>query len=249
MLHRPRALADTAERTLLIKSLGALSNEDIMLALDAPGVLYLEDYTDLEILRTWARTLVHPAYELLTTRLFWKKTVSQPRPDAAGIAARDHFKALTLVRPDLPGLEILDGDARPELQATEITGQGLQRLRWRRYEIESYLVHPASLERFVEAQIGPAEHSAQAKRDMRTYLEKTFTAAFLQDSLVGHPLVEAYLEQRKARTDVIPPILDAAGLPGFPYTRYHEIAAVMRPEEIHPEVIEKLDAIVQAFRQ
>jgi len=83
---------------------------------------------------------------------------------------------LTLVRPDLPGLEILDGDARPELQETEITGQDLQRLRWRRYEIESYLVHPASLERFVEAQIGPAEHSAQAKHDMRAYLETTFTA-------------------------------------------------------------------------
>jgi len=39
MLHRPRPLAGTEERALLIKSLGALSNEDIMLALEAPGVL------------------------------------------------------------------------------------------------------------------------------------------------------------------------------------------------------------------
>jgi len=37
-------------------------------------------------------------------------------------------------------------------------------------------------------------------------------------------------------------------LPGFPYTRYHEIAAVMKPEEIHPEVREKLDKIMEAFR-
>lgn len=249
MLHRPRLLADTDERVLLIKSLGALSNEDIMLALEAPGVLYLEDYTDLEILRAWAQTLAHRAYELLTTRLFWRKAVSQPRPGAAGIAARDHYKALTLVRDDLPGLELLDGDARPELQSTDITGQGLQRLRWRRYEIESYLVHPASLERFVEEQIGPGEHSAQSKRDMLAYLETTFTPAFLQDPLAGHPLIEAYLERRKARTEVLPPILDAAGLPGFPYTRYHEIASLMTTDEIHPEVIEKLDAIVKAFRQ
>ena len=83
---------------------------------------------------------------------------------------------------------------------------------------------------------------------MRAYLEKTFTAAFLEDPLVTNPLIEAYFEQRKARTEVIPPILDAAGLQGFPYTRYHEIAAVMRPEDVHPEVVEKLDAIQRAFR-
>jgi hypothetical protein len=61
-------------------------------------------------------------------------------------------------------------------------------------------------------------------------------------------LVDAYLQQRKARTEVIPPILNAAGLHGFPYTRFNEIAAVMLPDEIHPEVKEKLDAIQQAFR-
>jgi predicted ATPase len=249
MLNRPRLLADTDERALLIKSLGALSNEDIMLALDAPGVLYLEDYTDLEILRAWAKTLAHPAYGLLTTRLFWKKTVTQPRAGAAGIAARDHFRALTLVRDDLPALELIDGDARPDLQSSAITGQGLQRLRWRRYEVESYLVHPVALERFVEQQIGPGEHSKRAREDMRAYLEKTFTAGFLQEPTAENPLIEAYLEKRKARTEVLPPILDAAGLPGFPYTRYHEIALVMTPDEIHPEVIEKLDAIVKAFGQ
>jgi hypothetical protein len=146
-------------------------------------------------------------------------------------------------------LELLDGDARPDLQSSEITGHGLQRLRWRSYEIESYLVHPAALERFVEQQIGPGAHSTQAKVDLREYLEKTFTTAFLQDPMAGQPLIEAYLEQRKARTEVLPPILGAAGLPAFPYTRYHEIAAIMRPEEIHLEVIEKLNAIVKALRQ
>jgi len=33
------------------------------------------------------------------------------------------------------------------------------------------------------------------------------------------------------------------------HTRYHEIAALMLPSEIHLEVIEKLDGIVKAFRQ
>ena len=30
-------------------------------------------------------------------------------------------------------------------------------------------------------------------------------------------------------------------------TEFHEIAAVMKPEEVHPEVIEKLEALCKAF--
>lgn len=244
VMAQPRMLADSDERALLIKSLGVLSNEDILLALDAPGVLYLEDYTDLEILRAWARTLTHPAHALLTTRLFWRKTVAQPRPGADGIKARDHYDALRLVRPDLPGLELVDRDVRPEILPTPITGQGLQRLRWRRYEIESYLFHPAALARYVEYIVGPAA-AAPHVDDLRRYLAETQPPAFLREPLADHP----FLIGTKARTDLIPPALAAAGLPGVPYTRYHEIAAVMTPEEIHPEVTEKLDGIVKALAQ
>lgn len=56
-----------------------------------------------------------------------------------------------------------------------------------------------------------------------------------------------YLNVTKARRDILPPALNAAGLPNLPYTHYHEIAAGMLAEEIHPEVREKLDAIVAAF--
>lgn len=246
VLQAPRPVADSDEKRRLIASLGTLSNEDVMLALDAPGVLYLEDYTDLLILREWARILGHRAADLLTTRLFWRRTVHQPRPGAAGISAREHYDALRLVRADLPGLELLDGDAHPEIQATPLTGSGLQRLRWRRYEIESYLVHPAPLERFVERQVGPGAFDA-AREALRAHIARVFRPEFANAPLDPEPLVENYLRTTKARSDVLPPLLDAAGLAGFPYTRYYEIAAGMQPDEIHPEVREKLDGILQAF--
>jgi energy-coupling factor transporter ATP-binding protein EcfA2 len=250
LLDHPRLLATNDERRRLIASLGSLTNEDILLAAETPGILYLEDYTDLLILREWARILAHPARDLLTTRLFWKKTVHQARPGAAGIQAREHFDALALVREDLPGVELLDGDANPAIPATDLTGRGLQRLRWRRYEIESYLVHPAALARFVEAQVG-AGHAAEAQRGLEEGLRAQFSAMtgdFIRAPLDPPPLVENYLVTTKARTSVLPPLLDAAGLPGLPYQRYHEIAAVMQPDEIHPEVREKLDGILRAFR-
>ncbi|MBI3951739.1 MAG: AAA family ATPase [Acidobacteria bacterium] len=248
LFDHPRLLTTEGERARLAKSLGILTDTDIMLALVAPGVLYLEGHTDLSILREWAKILQHPIQQVLSTRLFWKPMVWETRLGATGITAKDHHDALQLVCPDLPGLILLDGDDDRRIPETPITGQGLQRLRWRRYEIESYLVHPVVLERFVEKVVGPGELSAQARKDMLSYLEETFTTAFLEDPMRHNPLIEAYLEQRKARTEVIPPILTAAGIHGFPYTRYHEIAALMKPEEIHPEVIEKLDAIQRAFR-
>lgn len=250
MLDRPRLLGDSDDRRRLIQSLGCLSNEDLLLAAEVPGVLYLEDYTDLLILRAWAGTLGHPAHAVLTKRLFWKKTVHQTRPDAAGFSARQHYEALRLVREDLPGLELLDGDARPEIQPTDLTGQGMQRMRWRRYEIESYLVHPAALSRFVEQQVGPGA-AAEARQGLEGGLHAQFTALtadFLRDPLNPPPIVENYLETRKARSEILPPLFTAAGLPAFPYQRYHEIAAVMLPDEVHPEVQEKLDGILRAFR-
>ena len=239
----PRMLATTEERARLIESLKSLSHTDIMLALDAPGVLYLENYTDLDVLREWARILNHPAHDVFTSRnFFWKPTVVEARTGAAGIRARDHYEALAVIRDDLPGLELVDGDARPDIQSTALTGHGLQRLRWRRYEIESYLIHPEALARFIERMVGPGAAPAHVA-DLKRHLADNYPPAVVQNPLGDH----AFLNNTKARTELLPPALAAAGLPGLPYTRYHEIAAAMTRDEIHPEVIEKLDGIIRAF--
>lgn len=241
IMQTARPMAENIEKSRLISSLRVLSNTDIMLAMEADGVLYLEGYPDLEILRAWARVMNHSASGLLKN-VFWKPTVWEPRQGADGIKARDHYDALSLVRDDLPGLVLIDGDAHADIHATPITGHGLQRLRWNRYEIESYLLHPGALKRFVEQKVG-ARAAQPHLDDLQRHFEENYPPAFLKDPFLDTP----YLKNTKARTDLIPPALDAAGLPGFPYTRYHEIAAVMEPEEIHPEVHEKLDQIMEAF--
>lgn len=243
LLDRPRILENTIEREHLAKSLGILTHMDIMQALEAPGILYLEDYTDLNILRELAKILGHPTHEILTTRPFWKKMVWETRLGASGIKCKEHFDALKLVREDMRGLELVDGDARMEIQPTPITGVGLQRQRWRRYEVESYLLHPGSLARYVEKVVGNPEQARIHVADLRKYFETNYPPAFILDPLGDYP----FLNGTKARTELIPPALAAAGLPNIHYRDYYEIASVMLPEEIHPEVKEKLDAIKQAF--
>jgi hypothetical protein len=245
MYGKPKLLSTTEERTKLIQSLGVLTHTDIMLAENAPGVFYVDDYTDMDVLRAWARVLNHKVESLLTTELLWKARVIQQRDGATGIQAKDHYEALQLVKPGLPGLQLLDGDAHVGLQSLPITGTGLQRLRWKRYEIESYLLHPRALEAFVRKQLG--DDAEQAIADMRAHLLSLFQQSFLDDPMHPVTLVENYLVTTKARRDVIPAVLQAAGLHTISYTRFHEIAALMTPEEIHPEVKEKLDGICRAF--
>ena len=242
MMDVPQPIADTEQKSLLMQSLRTLSNMDIMLAKAAPGVLYLEGYTDLNILREWARILNHPVHQLLTTGLFWKPAVWEPREGAAGIGARTHYMTLRLVRNDIPGLTLIDGDGREHAPSDNITGHGLQTVTWRRYEIESYLLHPEALARFVTSIVG--EPAAQQHiTDLRKHFEDNYPKAFLENPFGDYP----YLNNSKARTDLLPPALAAAGLPDIPYTEYYKIAALMKPDEIHPEVKEKLDAIQKAF--
>jgi predicted ATPase len=242
MFDGPKPVADTKERANLMRSLSILSNIDIVMAQDAPGILYVEGHTDIAILREWARILNHPAFDVLTKNLFWKPTVWESRLGACGVQAREHYDALQLVKPGIPGLILLDGDSRAEITGTPITGIGLQRLRWKRYEIESYLVHPAALRRFVENQVGK-DAATPHLADLDHFFQANFPPPFIENPLAD----PAFLLSTKARVEFIPPALEAAGLFNIPYTRYNEIAAVMLPEEIHPEIREKLDAICGAF--
>ena len=123
-----------------------------------------------DILRAWAKALGHRSAGLLK-RVFWKPTVWETRTGADGIQARDHYDALKLVREDLPGLVLLDGDT--QAPSTQITGRGLQRIRWNRYEIESYLVHPEALKRFVKLKVGH-ETSQPHLEDLQRHFEETY---------------------------------------------------------------------------
>ena len=242
LLDQPRMLSDIGDRAKLIKALRYLSNTDIMLALKAPGVLYVEGHTDIDILREWAKILEHPLHAMLSKDLFWKPKEIQTRPDAPGCKAKEHFEILKLVRDDIRGVELIDGDDHKGMQTSAFEQGKLQRLRWNRYEIESYLFHPAALARFIERTVGRS-NAQIGLEDMQHYLEENLPPAVIRTPMGDH----AYLNNTKARTDLIPPALAAAGVPNFPYTHFFEIASVMLPDEIHPEVIEKLDAIQQAF--
>lgn len=242
----PRLLSDVAERDRLTASLRCLTNTDLMCVGDAMGVLYTDDYTDLEILRAWARALKHPLAQHLEQSIMWHSRVKDIALCSPGVTSKQHFDALRLVRLDLKGVDLLDGDAKGAPTPPGSQPNGLIRLRWERYEIESYLFHPAALERFVAHVLGmsaDAESFLPHREALRTWINDNLPPAVARDPLGDHD----YLKTTKARSSLIPPILEAGGLLGLPYTRYAEIAERMLAVEIHPEVAAKLNGILNAL--
>lgn len=249
---KPRRLEDTTERQRLADSLRILTQNDIVNALQAPGILYVEGHTDVALLSAWASVLNHPAQAFFSRNLFWRPFVEEHRLGGEGLKARDHYEALRLVRDDLPALALRDKDLQDFAPDTGITGQGYQRLRWNRYEIESYLVVPSVLARFALDQLGDRPEGWQAQCDLDEFFGEIFgtelAKAFNDNPFNPPALVESFLQNTKARTEIISAALQAMGIHGFEYTRFSEIAAMMKPEEVHPEVKEKLDLLIKAFR-
>ncbi|MFY9345991.1 MAG: AAA family ATPase [Planctomycetota bacterium] len=238
-----RALASPAERGHLIRGLGLFSNTDVMLAQTVPGILYVEGHTDIQLLAAWARVLRHPALDVLTRQLFWHRYSTMGQENIASFSAKEHYEALRVHRYELAALEILDRDGHPKLPSTAVAGAGFQRLRWKRYEIENYLVHPAALARFVEQRVGAGDASAQHRAALHTHFVDTYAPTVAKNPLDDNPA----LVNTKASTELLGAALTAAGVHGVEKRDFHEIAALMLPSEVHPDVIEKLDAICTAF--
>ena len=248
MMGRPRRISDNTEREQLAKAMGVLEQVDIVQAMQAPGIMYLEGYTDLNLLRAWATKLQHSALAFLDRAPFWKPLVWESRDMAGGIKAEDHFRALKLVRADLTGIRLIDMDGRSRAGAADVVPRNgeLNRVIWSRYESESYLVHPVALARFISAN-SESDGEAVARGFFENAFGRELYERFLDAPFEPPTLVKTYLATTKARTESVGGVLTLAGLHGFSYTDFDRIAAVMEPGEVHPEVVEKLNFIQTAF--
>ena len=221
----PRTLASEVERDRLREALKRIATTDLLLGEDVGSVLYVESETDEKILREWARILDHPARRFLD------------RPFAHWLGgrrlseAREHFFAMRALMPDIPAVCLLDGDNR-DAPAEGIEQSGLHILKWRRYEIENYLLQPDAIKRFAQFPL----------LDQRVDEEFGRYVPHGTDLFGNHPA----LERVKASDEFLIPLFERLGM-STPKRDLYLLAAVMEASGIHPEVREKLDRIADAF--
>jgi len=227
---RQTLAAEGGNTEIALRAVEALDPEDIALAPAASGILYVEGPTDVAILRAWAERLEHPAHRFLA-RPFWKPYAMGRKPSAS----RHHRMLRMLFDRKIPGVVLRDGDGK-EHETDPPRRNGLRRLFWKRYEIENYLLHPPAVVRFVMGE-EPGRPSEVVDADVRDGLLPRVYRAPLED--------DEFHRTNKGK-NVLEGLL--RGMERPPSQReYWRIAAVMTPEEIHPEVVEKLDAIAEWF--
>ena len=226
----PHRLAIDTHRDQVREALKRLSSLDILAAENNQNILYVEDEADFKILAAFARVRNHKFAKFAATPFFYPihgRNVSE---------ARAHFFGLKAIRPQIKGVLLLDGDNR-NLPEREISADNLTILRWKRYEIENYLLHPSALLRFVE---GPEPDllSNARRKNGEAFLKENFPPPALTDPLKDSD----YLVATAASKSVLPGFFEKADTK-LSKKDYFQIAGQMRPEEIHPEVAAKLDSI------
>lgn len=222
------------------EQLSSIPSEEIVLAETTERVLYLEGKTDVDILREWAKVLGHPARRYLDTG-FWVPTAEEKGRNFA----KRHYRALKAQVPALRALEVCDrnggrsrhweglgpGELRIE-EGRKSAPEGMKVVYWTRYETENYLIHPNAILRLASRRAGKA-----AEEKAREYIEE-----YLPRALVERPFESTDTDQVKGKTTV-GKVLSAAGVE-LGESDYHRLAAVMSPNEIHPDVVTMLDEIV-----
>lgn len=223
----PRPLRTESERDRTVEALRQLRATDLILGHEAGAVLYVEDQSDERILRAWARVLDHPLRTFLShAYVYWLRGRRLAH-------AKEHHFALHGALPGIPAACLLDGDNR-EAPARETTRLGMEVLRWERYEIENYLLHPRSVARWLSSPAAAEE------------VEREFGKRMLPGTEVFGDSIN--LVRVKGSTEFLMPVLEAVGHPTNKSDLYL-IAEAMKPEEIHPEVVRKLDRMAEVLNR
>ncbi|MDE0409232.1 MAG: AAA family ATPase [Alphaproteobacteria bacterium] len=221
----PHPLAHRQDRDALRTAIRQISPLDLLLAEQGRAVLYCEDLSDWRILEAWAKRLDHPARRFFDNPFIHTLRGRRPRD------ARRHLFGLRAVDEGVRGLLLLDSDNRDE-DEHELRAENLTFHRWRRYEIENYLLVPSAIERF----LGPDDL-------FNRHIVRDVFEAELPASVFTAPLrdVEAVIRIPASRT-ILPKIF-AQDPMRLSKADYYRIAEVMEPDEIHPEVTNVLDRI------
>jgi len=237
---KPHRIDDRGSQVL--KSLRAIGFEQYYQAEQMGWVLYLEGSTDLAILQAFAERLDHPVKAVLE-QPFVHYVANLPTK------ARDHFYGLREAKSDLVGIAVFDSITQ------DLNENGpLCELKWRRRELENYLCYPNTLLAYadrIEGQPGPLFEPAQRERQrlaMQDSIDKVAEAL----NVLGKP--DALGPEVKASDEFLGPVFQSyfqkLGLPNLMQkTDFHILAHLASPQQIDPEIIEKLDRIVDVAKR
>jgi len=221
----------------VLKALTDIGFDQYYRAEQTGWVLYLEGPTDLAILQTLAKTLEHPATEILDAPFVHYVSTNLPQ------RAREHFYGLLEAKPDLVGFALFDRIDKPLKEETPLI-----EMMWRQREIENYLCQREVLLAYARADqpddfFGGAEAVQREQIMQETIVEVSSALKTLRKP-------DPWSSDVKASDDFLDPLFEKyfekLRLPNLMRkTDYHVLAHLVPKDRIDPEIGEKLDAILK----
>lgn len=215
----------------IVKSLCEIGFENYLSAEKNGWILYLEGSTDLNHLIEYAKLLNHPVEWYLDHGFIHYVSTDKP-----GVARR-HFTGLKEAKDDLIGIALFD---RISSQLNEIPS--FTEMMWERYEIENYLPLPEILERYVinkkegSGLFGPSWDRLiiDFKDNVPPSALNDHNNSFWVDTKISR-LLDQVFRMFFEEFELPISLMDKG--------KYHLLIGYLKPEEVHPEVIKKLDEI------
>ncbi|NIA31228.1 MAG: AAA family ATPase [Actinobacteria bacterium] len=219
------------DKSQLVKALTTVGFEQYLLAEQKKRIIFLEGSTDLEMLKAFAKVLNHPVYKYLE-EAFVKYVGNIPSD------ARNHFFALKEAVPDLLGIALFDHLERGE----KLEKSNYKEMWWKRREIENYLPIPQVILRYLE----------KSATDLFTQPDMKLMEKFINDYIPPAALrdpQESWWFKTKMSDDFLDKIFrkyfNEMGSPVLmDKSNYYELALLAKPDELDPEVLEKLDLLL-----
>ncbi len=234
-IGKPHTINDRGSQVL--KSLREIGFEQFYQAEQKGWVLYLENTTDLDILRVFANKLNHPVEPHLERPFLHAVTTNLPQK------ARDHFFGLREATPNLEGVAILDRLDR-ELSA----GSPLTELMWKLREIENYFCTREVLLAFAQKDVTDDLFGEGERQRRRQAMEEAIESITEALTRLGRP--SPWSGDVKVTDDFLDPLFrDYSERLNQPLVlrknEYYKLASLVDADALDEEIREKLDAIFQ----
>lgn len=196
--------------------------------------LYFEGTTDERNITAFANLLNHPCKTLL------QEAFIDPVEGNIPGEAYNRFKSLKLVEPHIRGLALFD-----RLDVNISPDAPLKVIQWSMRELENYFCTPEILIRWAKNQSSDL-FSQSYESIMKAVIEDIFPKLYLEnkeDDFWKNEKMSDWAERvfNEFYKRIEQPVNMRKG-------NFHELISLLTPEEVHPEITEKLDAIYQVIK-
>ncbi|WP_298271575.1 AAA family ATPase [Geobacter sp.] len=234
---RPKRMDDRGSQ--VYKALKEIGFEHYYQADETGWVLYLEGSTDLSILKVLASRSNHEAARYLE-RPFVHYVGNQVGK------VRDHFWGLRYAKPDLVGIALFDRLERELPEDLGVTG-----LQWRRRELENYICFEDVLMAYATYELADDLFGAAEAEHRESLMRETINEIAGALRILGK---DPWSPDIKATDEFLDRLFERyfkkLGLPNMlRKSDYHVLAHLVPVDKIDPEIMEKLDAIVEVARK